>query len=80
MGMVRKLIEVDAELIGAAEARGLDVTALFDRFLRASVEAAPSDDRAEQARRWREENAKALAFHAERIEREGVFGEEWRRW
>jgi antitoxin CcdA len=79
MGKVQKLIEVDSELIGEVEAQGLDVAVLFDRFLRSSVKPA-ADDRIEQARRWREENREALAHHAERIEREGVFGEEWRRW
>ena len=34
----------------------------------------------ERARRWAEENAEAIKARCERIEREGCFGEEWRRW
>ena len=33
-----------------------------------------------RARKWAEENAEAIKAYAERIEREGCFGEEWRNW
>lgn len=35
---------------------------------------------AERARRWREENAEQIAYHDERIAREGAFGVAWRSW
>lgn len=41
---------------------------------------ADSEGSAARAKAWAEENAEAIAAYNERIEREGCFGEAWRRW
>lgn len=48
---------------------------------RARIAAKPaSPAREEAAARWRAENADAIRSFNEHIERDGVFGEEWRSW
>lgn len=48
---------------------------------RTRIVAKPAtDDREAAAARWRAENAEAIRSFNEHIERDGVFGEEWRSW
>ena len=71
---------IDPELLENAARIGLSVEGLSERDLRLRLQRLDPDGAAARARRWAEENAEALRMRGERIEREGCFGEEWRRW
>jgi antitoxin CcdA len=83
MGKVDLRVEVDAELVALAKARGVSLDAAFEDGLRRAVEASePDDPEAAQtrARAWAEENAEAIALHNQRISERGIFGADLRRW
>lgn len=65
-------LQLDGALMADAKELGLDATALMEEALRKSV----AD---EKARRWREENAEAIRRSNERIERDGLWCDEYRR-
>jgi len=71
---------VDPELLENAARIGLSVEGLSERDLRLRLQRLDPAGAEARARRWAEENAEALRMRGERIEREGCFGEEWRRW
>ncbi len=71
---------IDPELLENAARIGLSVEGLSERDLRLRLQRLDPAGAAARARRWAEENAEALRMRGERIEREGCFGEEWRRW
>ncbi len=72
--------EIDPELLENAARIGLSVAGLSERDLRLRLQTLDPAGAEARARRWAEENAEAIRRHAARIEREGCFGEEWRRW
>ena len=63
---VRVEVELDKELVDLAAEAGLDLNALTDRALHRALGT-------EKARRWREENAEAIAFNNAQVERDGLF-------
>lgn len=71
---------IDPELLDNAARIGLSVEGLSERDLRLRLQRLDPAEAAARARRWAEENAEALRMRGERIEREGCFGEAWRRW
>lgn len=71
---------IDSELLENAARIGLAVEGLSERDLRLKLQKLDPAGAEARARRWAEKNAEAIAARDERIEREGCFGEEWRRW
>jgi antitoxin CcdA len=69
----RKAVNVtmDAELLAKAKAEGLNVSAELDERVRSRLSSIEED-------RWKRDNAEAIAAMNERIEAEGVAGEEHR--
>ena len=80
MGTVELNIEIEPELLAQAKRLGLSVAGLSEVQLRLLLQRLDPAGAEERARRWAEENAEAIKARCERIEREGCFGEEWRRW
>jgi antitoxin CcdA len=64
-------LSLDAELLEEARAENVKLSAVAERAVRAEI----ANIRAE---RWKRENAQSLAAMADRIEAEGVAGEEHR--
>ncbi len=92
MGKAELRIEIDAAVLARAKAAGVQLETVVEAALRAAAVAHPTiaagsarqkaDPAGAEARgrKWAEENAQAIKAYAERIEREGCFGEEWRSW
>ena len=64
-------VTMDADLLARAKAEGINLSAELDQGVRAKVARL-------EAERWKRENAQSLAAMAQRIEAEGVAGEEHR--
>ena len=64
-------LTMDADLLARAKAEGINLSAELDQGVRAKVARL-------EAERWRRDNAAALSTMAQRIEAEGVAGEEHR--
>ena len=64
-------LQLDGALIADAKALGLDATSVMEDALRRSV----AD---EKARRWREENAEAIALDNALLDRDGLWCDEFR--
>jgi antitoxin CcdA len=71
---------IDPELLENAARIGLSVEGLSERDLRLRLQKVDPAGAEARARRWAEENPEALRARGKRIEREGCFGEAWRRW
>jgi antitoxin CcdA len=85
MGKAELKIEIDATVVAEAERLGVDLSraglAGVELALARRRNALKADaERAEDARAWAEENAEALKAYNARIERDGVFGEDFRTW
>ena len=64
-------LELDREAIEAAKAAGLDLSSLLLEALRRRVPSLHAEERAANARRWREENREAIEAHSRMIEEDG---------
>lgn len=73
-------IEIDPELLAQAERLGISVAGMSERDLRLHLQKVDPAGAEERARRWAEENAKAIAEHNSFVEEHGPFGAEWRTW
>jgi len=85
MGKVELKIEIDAELVEQARRLDVDIDRATLEGLRRALSlrlgATLTDtERAEDARAWALENAEAIEAHRRRVERDGVFGEDFRTW
>lgn len=85
MGRHEIKIEVDPDLLAEAERLGVDLSAAgmagVERALAIQRDRHKSDaERSSEAKVWAEENAEALKAYRERIEKYGVFGEDFRTW
>lgn len=85
MGKAELKIEIDPAMVAEAEKLGVDLSraglAGVELALARRRNALMTDaDRARDARAWAEENAEALKAYSARIERDGVFGEDFRTW
>jgi antitoxin CcdA len=67
----RVKIRIDKDLLDEAANLGIDVNTLADDVLRQAIKK-------EKDRRWQAEHADVIAWYNEHIERDGIFGEEWR--
>lgn len=77
---VLKKIEIEPELLEQAVRLGIDVTGVDERSLRLHLQKVDPAGAEARAKRWAEENATALDAHRRRVERDGVFGEDFRTW
>jgi antitoxin CcdA len=64
-------VSAEAEMIAEAKTLGLNLSRTFEEAVRNGI-------RQEKARRWREENAEAIAFNNAQVEREGLWCDEYR--
>jgi antitoxin CcdA len=85
MGKAELKIEIDPAMVADAERLGVDLAtaglAGVEQALVRRRNALKTDaERAQDARAWAEENAEALEAYKARIERDGVFGEDFRTW
>lgn len=74
------LPSIDPALLENAARIGLAFEGLSERDLRLKLQKLDPAGAESRARRWAEENAVGLRARGDRIEREGCFGEAWRRW
>lgn len=75
-----KKIEIDPELLEQAARLGIDVTGVDERTLRLYLQKVDPAGAEARAKCWAEENAEAIRLQKERIEKYGVFGEDFRTW
>lgn len=68
---VRVKVRIDKDLLAEAANLGIEINALADEILREAIKN-------EKNRRWQAEHADVIAWYNEHIERDGIFGEEWR--
>jgi antitoxin CcdA len=72
-------IAVDRRLAEEARTSGLDLEEVAEAALRRRLGRPNAESgQAERIEQWRREHAEAIACHNEIVDREGVFGEEWR--
>lgn len=66
-------LSVDAEILAAAKAQGLNLSQVLEEELRRLTKDA-------REAKWREENRASIESYNRLIERAGVFGEEFQDW
>jgi antitoxin CcdA len=66
-------VSIDEELLNLARELGINLSQTLEQRLREITKA-------ERERRWREENRAAIEAYNQYIERNGIFGEEFREW
>jgi len=64
-------LELDSDAVQAAEAKGLDLSAVLLEALYRRIPELHADERAEQGRRWFEENREAIESYNRMIEEDG---------
>lgn len=77
---VRVEVALDREFVQGANDAGLDLSEVMSRALR-RIMGPPKDDEAERNARilaFQREHADVIASRNEMIDRDGLFGEEWR--
>ena len=67
----RVRIRIDRDLLAEATALGVEIDSMADQVLCEAIKH-------EKNRRWQAEHADVIAWYNEHIERDGIFGEEWR--
>jgi antitoxin CcdA len=66
-------LTIDAEILAAAKAQGINLSQTLEDELRKRTQAA-------REAKWREENRESIESFNRLIERAGVFGEEFQDW
>jgi post-segregation antitoxin (ccd killing protein) len=64
-------LELDSDAVQAAQAKGLDLATVLWEALYRKIPTLHAEERAEQARRWLEENKEAIESHNRRVESDG---------
>lgn len=64
-------VTADGDVIAEAKMLGLNLSRTFEEAVRKGI-------REEKARRWREENAEAIAFNNAQVERDGLWCDDYR--
>ena len=77
MGKAELRIEIDADLLARARAAGVDIAGALESELRRAV---PSEDDDAKAQRRAVANIEALKAQRERIDAQGMFGDDLRTW
>ena len=71
----RVTVELDAEALAAAREAGIDLSELLTHALRRRLPNLHATDRAEEARKWYEENKASVDAYNKIIETEGLFSD-----
>jgi antitoxin CcdA len=71
---------IDPELLAQAQRLGISVVGMSETQLRLHLQKLDPAGAEVRARRWTEENAEAIRRYRERVEAEGAFGDDLRRW
>ncbi|MBI1685275.1 type II toxin-antitoxin system CcdA family antitoxin [Caulobacter hibisci] len=71
---------IDPELLAQAQRLGISVAGLSEPQLRLHLQKVDPAGAEARARRWTEENAEAIRHYRERVEADGAFGDDLRRW
>jgi antitoxin CcdA len=66
-------LSIDAEILAAAKAQGINLSQLLEDALRKRTQEA-------REAKWREDNRASVESYNRLIERAGVFGEEFQDW
>jgi antitoxin CcdA len=69
--VVRIEVQIDSDLVAEAVDLGIDIEALASHAICEKVKQ-------EKMKRWQAEHADVVAWYNDHIERDGIFGEEWR--
>jgi antitoxin CcdA len=64
-------LELDSDAVQAAQAKGLDLSAILLEALYRRIPELHAEERAEQGRRWFEENREAIESMNRMIEQDG---------
>jgi antitoxin CcdA len=72
-------LELDSEAVAAAREAGIDLSELLSHALRRRLPNLHRGDRAEEARKWYEENKEAVDAINRMIEEDGLFSDGIRR-
>lgn len=94
MGKVELKLEIDADLLARARARGAEPQQVLEEALRAAADmprplsfnesarekAKDPEGAVIRGREWAEENKVAISEHNAWVEKHGPFGEAWRTW
>lgn len=76
MGKVEKVsVEVESELVAAAEAAGLDLSKELTRALRRLFPPVNPQDRKRAAEEWYKENKEAVDWYNRHVEEHGLFSD-----
>jgi antitoxin CcdA len=70
-GRKRVRVHIAEELLAEAAELGVDVNVFAENLLRERIKQ-------ERIKRWQVEHADLIAWYNEHIEKDGIFGEEWR--
>jgi antitoxin CcdA len=71
----RVTVEIDPDVLDAAREAGVDLSELLTQALRRRLPKLNASDRAEDARRWYEENKEAVDAYNKLIEEKGLFSD-----
>lgn len=85
MGKTELRMDIDQALLDEARALHVDIASVTEASLRRALalkraSSMTVEDRQAGADAWARENAATLDGHRKRIERDGVFGEDFRTW
>jgi antitoxin CcdA len=64
-------LELDSEAVQAAQAKGLDLATVLLEALYRKIPTLHAEERAEQGRRWLQENREAIESYNRRVESDG---------
>ena len=64
-------VRIDNNLLKEAAELGIDIDTIAEHLLRETIKQ-------EKVKRWQAEHADVIAWYNEHIEKDGIFGEEWR--
>lgn len=71
---------IDPELLAQAQRLGISITGMSETQLRLHLQKVDPAGAEERARRWAEENAKAIAEHNRFVEEHGLLSDYLRTW
>lgn len=85
MGKTELRLDIDQALLDEARSLDVDIASITEASLRRALAAKRAssltvDARQSEAEMWARENATTLEGYRRRVERDGVFGEDFRTW
>ena len=85
MGKTELRVDIDQALLDEARSLDVDIASITEASLRRALAAKrasslTADAKQSEADAWARENAATLDGYRRRVERDGVFGEDFRTW